>query len=84
MPVLHAEHSRAVARDLRAPRERLTPLVTGISRTLLVGQHVYAVGNPFGLDHSLTTGVVSALGRELRWLVLQRPGSFARPYCWRS
>lgn len=51
---------------IRAPRERLTPLVTGISRTLLVGQHVYAVGNPFGLDHSLTTGVVSALGRELR------------------
>jgi len=51
---------------IRAPRERLTPLVTGTSRTLLVGQHVYAVGNPFGLDHSLTTGVVSALGRELR------------------
>jgi S1-C subfamily serine protease len=51
---------------IRAPRERLTPLAPGTSRTLLVGQHVYAVGNPFGLDHSLTTGVVSALGRELR------------------
>ena len=51
---------------IRAPRERLTPLMPGTSRTLLVGQHVYAVGNPFGLDHSLTTGVVSALGRELR------------------
>ena len=51
---------------IRAPRERLTPLTLGTSRTLLVGQHVYAVGNPFGLDHSLTTGVVSALGRELR------------------
>jgi S1-C subfamily serine protease len=51
---------------IRAPRERLTPLTPGTSRTLLVGQHVYAVGNPFGLDHSLTTGVVSALGRELR------------------
>jgi S1-C subfamily serine protease len=49
-----------------APRERLTPLQPGTSRSLLVGQHVYAVGNPFGLDHSLTTGVVSALGRELR------------------
>ena len=51
---------------IRAPRERLTPLTPGTSRTLLVGQHVYAVGNPFGLDHSLTTGVVSAPGRELR------------------
>jgi S1-C subfamily serine protease len=51
---------------IRAPREKLTPLAPGTSRALLVGQHVYAVGNPFGLDHSLTTGVVSALGRELR------------------
>src|SRR2546428_597001 len=51
---------------IRAPREHLTPLAPGTSSTLLVGQHVYAVGNPFGLDHSLTTGVVSALGRELR------------------
>lgn len=32
---------------------------------LQVGQSVYAVGNPFGLDHSLSHGVVSALGREL-------------------
>jgi S1-C subfamily serine protease len=49
-----------------APAERLTPLTLGTSRTLAVGQRVLAVGNPFGLDQSLTVGVVSALGRELR------------------
>ena len=59
------EKDLAVLR-IKAPRERLTPLVAGTSRSLLVGQRVFAVGNPFGLDHSLTTGVVSALGRELR------------------
>ena len=59
------EKDLAVLR-IRAPRERLVPLVPGSSRALQVGQRVFAVGNPFGLDHSLTTGVVSALGRELR------------------
>jgi S1-C subfamily serine protease len=48
------------------PAERLTPIARGVSRSLLVGQRVLAVGNPFGLDHTLTVGVVSALGRELR------------------
>jgi S1-C subfamily serine protease len=48
-----------------APKEKLVPLKVGRSRDLLVGQRVLAVGNPFGLDHSLTIGVISALGREL-------------------
>jgi len=44
---------------IHASRERLAPLTPGTSRTRLVGQHVYAVGNPFGQDRSLTKGVVS-------------------------
>ena len=45
---------------------QLVPLPLGRSSGLQVGQTVLALGNPFGLDHSLTVGVVSALGRELQ------------------
>ncbi len=51
---------------IKAPESKLTPLLVGTSGGLQVGQTVLALGNPFGLDHSLTVGVVSALGRELR------------------
>ena len=51
---------------IEAPAGKLSPLPLGSSHDLLVGQTVLAVGNPFGLDHSLTVGVVSALGRELQ------------------
>ncbi len=51
---------------IKAPASRLTPLPVGSSGTLLVGQRVLAIGNPFGLDHTLTVGVVSALGRDLQ------------------
>ncbi|MBI4371799.1 MAG: trypsin-like peptidase domain-containing protein [Elusimicrobia bacterium] len=46
--------------------DKLRPLAIGSSESLQVGQSVLAIGNPFGLDHTLTTGVISALGREVR------------------
>ncbi len=48
-----------------APRSKLRPIPIGGSEDLKVGQSVYAIGNPFGLDQTLTTGIVSALGREI-------------------
>ncbi len=59
---------------LRIPLDRtpLTPIPIGTSTDLRVGQKVFAIGNPFGLDWSLTTGIVSALERSL-------PGERGRP-----
>lgn len=51
---------------IKVPKEKLTPIPIGTSEDLLVGQSVYAIGNPFGLDQTLTTGVISALGREIK------------------
>ena len=48
-----------------APGHKLPPLALGSSRDAQVGQRVYAIGNPFGLDQTLTTGIVSALNREI-------------------
>jgi S1-C subfamily serine protease len=55
-----------------APKEKIRPLAIGSSKDLQVGQKVYAIGNPFGLDQTLTTGIVSALNREIE-SVTQRP-----------
>jgi S1-C subfamily serine protease len=48
------------------PREKVVPIRVGTSADLQVGQKVYAIGNPFGLDFTLTTGIVSALGRTIQ------------------
>jgi S1-C subfamily serine protease len=55
-----------------APKSHLTPILMGTSGDLQVGQKVFAIGNPFGLDRSLTTGVISAVGREIE-SVTRRP-----------
>jgi S1-C subfamily serine protease len=61
---------RSAAMDLAvlkidAPKDRLRPILIGKSSDLQVGQWVYAIGNPFGLDQTMTHGIVSALGREI-------------------
>lgn len=50
---------------IEAPARFLEPIPVGTSEGIRVGQAVYAIGNPFGLDQTLTTGVVSALDREI-------------------
>ena len=49
-----------------APPASLRPIAIGRSNDLRVGQKVLAIGNPFGLDQTLTTGVISALGRHIQ------------------
>lgn len=51
---------------IKAPRRKLQPIRLGTSRDLAVGQKVFAIGNPFGFDQTLTTGIISGLGREIR------------------
>lgn len=48
-----------------APAGRMQPLLVGTSADLEVGQKVFAIGNPFGLDQTLTTGIISGLGRQI-------------------
>ncbi|KAI0523175.1 hypothetical protein KFK09_005567 [Dendrobium nobile] len=58
---------------IEAPKDKLRPIPVGVSADLLVGQKVYAIGNPFGLDHTLTTGVISGLRREISSAATGRP-----------
>jgi S1-C subfamily serine protease len=59
------EKDLAVLR-IAEPPEDLATLPLGDSSELTVGRKVLAIGNPFGLDTTLTTGIVSALGREIK------------------
>ena len=59
-----AEYDIAVVRLRDAPAQ-LRPLPVGTSKNLRVGQAAYAIGNPFGLSRTLTSGIISALERHL-------------------
>ena len=58
------DHDLALLK-VKAPKDLLLPLPIGTSHDLQVGQKAFAIGSPFGLDKTLTTGVVSALGRSI-------------------
>ena len=51
--------------QISASEGKLKPIAVGEASNLLVGQKVFAIGNPFGLDHTITSGIISALGREI-------------------
>jgi S1-C subfamily serine protease len=59
------DHDLAVLR-IEAPEGTLKPITVGTSKDLWVGQKVWAIGNPFGVGQSLTTGIISALNREIQ------------------
>jgi S1-C subfamily serine protease len=59
---------------VRASTERLISLPIGDSNNLRVGQSVIAIGNPFGLNTSMTIGIISATGRTLNTAEMLRPG----------
>ena len=59
------ETSDVAVLKIEAPAASLIPVVLGESRFLRVGQRVYAIGNPFGLERTLTTGIISSVDRTL-------------------
>ncbi len=59
-----AEHDLAVMR-ISTPFPIPSPVPLGASQDLQVGQKVFAIGNPFGLDYTLTSGIISALNRSI-------------------
>jgi S1-C subfamily serine protease len=73
-----AEDKDLAVLKIDAPKDKLRPLAVGTSNNLQVGQKVFAIGNPFGLDQTLTTGVISGLGREIQSVSRRPTGSRCR------
>jgi S1-C subfamily serine protease len=59
------DYDLAVVQILNVPKDRLKPIQVATSSDLKVGQKVYAIGNPFGLSLTLTTGIISNLDRSI-------------------
>jgi len=59
------QNDLAVIRLVDAPEEKLHPMSIGNSDTIKVGQKVLAIGNPLGLQNTLTVGIVSSVGRRI-------------------
>jgi 2-alkenal reductase len=72
-------YSDLAALKVDVPPERLVPLELSDSSTLQVGQRVVAIGNPFGLEGTMTVGIISALGRTLPAQVFEGSGRFSNP-----
>jgi S1-C subfamily serine protease len=64
--ILDRDPSNDLALIKITPKKKLNPLRLGDSEKISVGQKVLAIGNPFGLSGTLTTGVISSVGREIR------------------
>ncbi len=50
---------------IKAPAEQLEPIAWGDSQNLKVGQRIYAIGNPFGLERTMSAGMISSLNRQI-------------------
>ena len=60
------QNDLAVIQIIDSPKDKLRPIVFGDSNNLKVGQKVLAIGNPLGLQNTLTVGIISSIGRKIR------------------